>query len=60
MQHASPPPNLPPVFSGTSDPDQSLFVLEKSYSYTMRKAAGIRVSVMGGGLLLSFDSHNNM
>ena len=29
-------------------------MLEKSYSYTMR----IRVSVMGGGFLLSFGSHN--
>ena len=35
-------------------------MLEKLYSYTMRKAASIRVSVMGGGLLLSFGSHNNM
>ena len=36
-------------------------LLEKLYSYTMRKAAGIRVwGEMVGGLRLSFDSHNNM
>jgi len=35
-------------------------MLEKLWSYTMRKAARIKVHVMGGGFILYFGSHNTV